>query len=170
MAVYLPSMPPLRACESSVAQALVSMRSSSQSHSRWAIPQCHALRWLDSVVGFLAHVSFALCLLGWRFGLAAKSSPREQWPVPFVLLPLVGSGIGPTRSMSTGVRYFDYFFAFAPNTSRHPMINTLAACRTALDRQRPRSRNRVGPQEVCALGLFLCRSGVKIASERGSEV
>jgi ABC-2 type transport system permease protein len=119
MAIYRPAIFLARVL-SSVVQALVSMAVVFVIALLVGLsPTATPLRWV-AVLGFLAYVSFALCWLGLAFGLAAKSvGSASNGPFPLVLLPLVGSGIVPTRSMSTGVRYFAEYQPFTP------MINTL---------------------------------------------
>jgi len=78
-----------------------------------------AMEWLG-VAGLLAFITFALAWLGLAFGLAAKSvASASNGPFPLILLPLVGSGIVPTSTMPTGLRYFAEYQPFTP------MINTL---------------------------------------------
>jgi ABC-2 type transport system permease protein len=75
--------------------------------------------WLGAA-GLLALITFALACLGLAFGLAAKSvASASNGPFPLILLPLVGSGIVPTSTMPTGLRYFAEYQPFSP------MINTL---------------------------------------------
>ncbi|HEX5113568.1 MAG TPA: ABC transporter permease [Pseudonocardiaceae bacterium] len=82
-------------------------------------PNATGLEWL-AVIGLLAYLSFMLTWLGLAFGLAAKSvGSASNGPFPLILLPLVGSGIVPTSTMPTGLRYFA---EYQPFTS---MIETL---------------------------------------------
>jgi len=83
MAVYRPSILLARVL-SSVAQALVSMAVVFAIALPMGLsPNATPLRWLV-VVGFLAHVSFALCWLGLAFGLAAKSvASASNGPSPW---------------------------------------------------------------------------------------
>jgi len=77
------------------------------------------MEWLGAA-GLLALITFALACLGLAFGLAAKSvASASNGPFPLILLPLVGSGIVPTSTMPTGLRYFAEYQPFSP------MINTL---------------------------------------------
>ena len=77
------------------------------------------LEWLGAA-GLLALITFALAWLGLAFGLAAKTvASASNGPFPLILLPLVGSGIVPTSTMPTGLRYFAEYQPFTP------MINTL---------------------------------------------
>jgi ABC-2 type transport system permease protein len=75
-------------------------------------PKANALEWL-AIFGFLTLLTFALTCLGLAFGLAAKSvASAANGPFPLVVLPLVGSGIVPTNTMPTGVRYFAEYQPF----------------------------------------------------------
>jgi ABC-2 type transport system permease protein len=77
------------------------------------------IEWL-AAAGLLAFITFSLSWLGLAFGLAAKSvASASNGPFPLILLPLVGSGIVPTSTMPTGLRYFAEYQPFSP------MINTL---------------------------------------------
>jgi ABC-2 type transport system permease protein len=77
------------------------------------------MEWLGAA-GLLALITFSLAWLGLAFGLAAKTvGSASNGPFPLILLPLVGSGIVPTSTMSTGLRYFAEYQPFSP------MINTL---------------------------------------------
>ena len=77
------------------------------------------MEWLGAA-GLLAFITFALAWLGLAFGLAAKTvASASNGPFPLILLPLVGSGIVPTSTMPTGLRYFAEYQPFTP------MINTL---------------------------------------------
>ncbi|MEV5407899.1 ABC transporter permease [Thermopolyspora sp. NPDC052614] len=119
MAIYTPSILVARVL-ASVIQALLSMAVVTGIAFLMGLsPNATPLEWL-AVVGFLAYVSLALCWLGLAFGLAAKTvGSASNGPFPLVLLPLVGSGIVPPESMSTGVRYFAEYQPFTP------MIDTL---------------------------------------------
>ncbi|MGI8330479.1 ABC transporter permease [Actinomadura scrupuli] len=68
-----------------------------------------------AAIGLLALTSFALTWLGIAFGLAAKTlDAASNAPFPLILLPFVGSGIVPTDSMPTAVRYFAEYQPFTP--------------------------------------------------------
>jgi ABC-2 type transport system permease protein len=68
-----------------------------------------------AAIGLLALTSFALTWLGIAFGLAAKTlDAASNGPFPLILLPFVGSGIVPTDSMPTAVRYFAEYQPFTP--------------------------------------------------------
>jgi ABC-2 type transport system permease protein len=82
-------------------------------------PNATLVEWIAAAV-LLAYISFTLAWLGLAFGLAAKSvGSASNGPFPLILLPLVGSGIVPTSTMPTGLRYFAEYQPFTP------MINTL---------------------------------------------
>ncbi|MBT0770608.1 ABC transporter permease [Kineosporia sp. J2-2] len=82
-------------------------------------PNATAVEWL-AIVGVLALISFSLSWLGLAFGLAAKTiDAASNAPFPLILMPLVGSGIVPTDSMPTVVRWFAEYQPFTP------MIETL---------------------------------------------
>jgi ABC-2 type transport system permease protein len=116
MAIYTPSILIARVLSSAI-QALVSMAVVFGIAFLMGLsPNATFLKWLE-VAAFLAYVSFTLCWLGLAFGLAAKSvGSASNGPFPLVLLPLVGSGIVPPKSMSTGVRYFAEYQPFTPMT------------------------------------------------------
>jgi ABC-2 type transport system permease protein len=84
------------------------------------------MEWLGTA-GLLAFITFALAWLGLAFGLAAKSvASASNGPFPLILLPLVGSGIVPTSTMPTGLRYFAEYQPFSPmiNTVRGLLLGT----------------------------------------------
>jgi ABC-2 type transport system permease protein len=84
------------------------------------------LEWI-AAVGLLALITFALTWLGLAFGLAAKTvAAASNGPFPLILLPLVGSGIVPTSTMPTGLRYFAEYQPFSPviNTLRGLLLGT----------------------------------------------
>jgi ABC-2 type transport system permease protein len=82
-------------------------------------PTADALHWLG-VLALLTAAAFALTWLGVAFGLAAKTlDAASNAPFPLILLPFVGSGIVPTDTMPTGLRYFAEYQPFTP------MIETL---------------------------------------------
>ncbi|MFG2298735.1 ABC transporter permease [Streptomyces sp. NPDC048603] len=77
-------------------------------------PNATAVEWL-AVLGLLAGISFALTWLGVAFGLAAKTlDAASNAPFPLILLPFVGSGVVPTDSMPTGLRWFAEYQPFTP--------------------------------------------------------
>jgi ABC-2 type transport system permease protein len=70
--------------------------------------------WVGAI-GLLALTTFALTWLGIAFGLAAKTlDAASNAPFPLITLPFVGSGIVPTHTMPTGVRYFAQYQPFTP--------------------------------------------------------
>lgn len=82
-------------------------------------PTATFVEWV-AIFGFLTYITFTLNLLGLAFGLAAKSvASASNGPFPLILLPLVGSGIVPTDTMPTAVRWFAQYQPFTP------MIETL---------------------------------------------
>ncbi|RAG81543.1 ABC transporter permease [Streptacidiphilus pinicola] len=75
--------------------------------------------WLGILV-LLSAVNFALTWLGVGIGLAAKTlDVASNAPFPLILLPFVGSGIVPTSTMPTALRWFAEYQPFTP------MIETL---------------------------------------------
>ncbi|WP_330299323.1 ABC transporter permease [Streptomyces sp. NBC_00503] len=77
-------------------------------------PTANAIEWL-AAIALLAATSFALTWLGVAFGLAAKTlDSASNAPFPLILLPFVGSGIVPTDTMPTGLRYFAEYQPFTP--------------------------------------------------------
>ena len=84
------------------------------------------MEWLGAA-GLLAFITFTLAWLGLAFGLAAKTvASASNGPFPLILLPLVGSGIVPTSTMPTGLRYFAEYQPFSPmtNTLRGLLLGT----------------------------------------------
>jgi ABC-2 type transport system permease protein len=89
-------------------------------------PQASATGWLG-VLALLTAAAFALTWLGVAFGLAAKTlDAASNAPFPLILLPFVGSGIVPTDTMPTGLRYFAEYQPFTPmiETLRGLLMNT----------------------------------------------
>jgi ABC-2 type transport system permease protein len=119
MAIFRPSILIARVI-SSVLQTLASM--ALVFAVAWLMgfsPKAGPLAWLG-ILGILAAASFALTWLGVAFGLAAKTlDAASNAPFPLILLPFVGSGIVPTDTMPTGLRYFAQYQPFTP------MIETL---------------------------------------------
>jgi len=116
MAIYRPSILIARVVSSTI-QALASMAFVfGVAFLMGLSPNATVLEWF-AAAGLLAFVSFSLSWLGLAFGLAAKSvASASNGPFPLILLPLVGSGIVPTDTMSTGVRYFAEYQPFTPMT------------------------------------------------------
>ncbi|CAM5662143.1 Transport permease protein OS=Streptomyces tendae OX=1932 GN=GUR47_20210 PE=3 SV=1 [Streptomyces tendae] len=119
MAIFRPAILIARVI-SSVLQTLTSM--ALVLAVAWAMgfrPNATAVEWL-AALALLAAASLALTWLGVAFGLAAKTlDAASNAPFPLILLPFVGSGIVPTDTMPTGLRYFAEYQPFTP------MIETL---------------------------------------------
>ncbi len=119
MAIFRPAILIARVI-SSVLQTLTSM--ALVLAVAWAMgfrPNASAVEWL-AALALLAAASLALTWLGVAFGLAAKTlDAASNAPFPLILLPFVGSGIVPTDTMPTGLRYFAEYQPFTP------MIETL---------------------------------------------
>jgi ABC-2 type transport system permease protein len=72
------------------------------------------LEWL-AAIGMLALFAFALIWLAVALGLAAKSvETASNTPMFLTLLPLLGSGFVPTRTMPAGLRQFAEYQPFTP--------------------------------------------------------
>ncbi len=119
MAIFRPSILIARVI-SSVLQTLASMAAVLGVALLMGLrPTATLVEW-GAAIGLLVYISFALTWLGLAFGLAAKTvDAASNAPFPLILLPLVGSGIVPTDSMPTAVRYFAEYQPFTP------MIETL---------------------------------------------
>ncbi len=79
-------------------------------------PTAGALEWL-AAVGVLAMITLALTWLGVALGLVAKSAETaSNTPMFLMLLPFLGSGFVPTRSMPTGLRQFATYQPFTSFT------------------------------------------------------
>ncbi|PPS71768.1 ABC transporter permease [Streptomyces sp. MH60] len=119
MAIFRPAILIARVI-SSVLQTLTSM--ALVLAVAWAMgfrPNATPVEWL-AALALLAAASLALTWLGVAFGLAAKTlDAASNAPFPLILLPFVGSGIVPTDTMPTGLRYFAEYQPFTP------MIETL---------------------------------------------
>ena len=77
-------------------------------------PTAGVLAWL-AAVGVLALLSFAITWLSVAFGLAAKTiEAASNSPMFLMLLPLLGSGFVPARSMPAGLRWFAEYQPFTP--------------------------------------------------------
>jgi ABC-2 type transport system permease protein len=84
------------------------------------------LEWL-AAVGLLALFACALIWLAVALGLAAKSvETASNTPMFLALLPLLGSGFVPTRTMPAGLRQFAEYQPFTPvaDTVRGLITNT----------------------------------------------
>ncbi|MEU2084742.1 ABC transporter permease [Streptomyces albus] len=119
MAIFRPAILIARVL-SSVAQTLTSM--ALVMGVAWLMgfrPDATLLEW-GAALALLAAASLALTWLGVAFGLAAKTlDAASNAPFPLILLPFVGSGIVPTDTMPTALRYFAEYQPFTP------MIETL---------------------------------------------
>ena len=79
-------------------------------------PTAGPLAWI-AAVGILAMITFALTWLAVALGLASKSvETASNSPMFLILLPFLGSGFVPTRSMPTGLRWFAEYQPFTPAT------------------------------------------------------
>ncbi len=75
-----------------------------------------ALRWLCAI-GILSLSALALIWFAVALGLAAKSvETASNTPMFLILLPFLGSGFVPTRTMPTGLRQFADYQPFTPVT------------------------------------------------------
>ena len=119
MPIFTPSILIARVL-ASVIQALISMALvTGIAFAMGLSPSATFAGWL-ALAGFLAYTSFCLCWLALAFGLAAKSvGSASNGPFPFILLPLVSSGIVRTSTMPAGVRQFAQYQPFTP------MVNTV---------------------------------------------
>jgi ABC-2 type transport system permease protein len=79
-------------------------------------PHADLLQWLG-VIGVAALVGFAMTWLAMAMGLSAKiPEGASNLPMPFILLPFLGSGFVPAASMSPGLRQFAEYQPFTPIT------------------------------------------------------
>ena len=70
-----------------------------------------------AAIGVLAMITFALTWLSVALGLAAKTvETASNSPMFLILLPFLGSGFVPTRSMPAGLRWFAEYQPFTPVT------------------------------------------------------
>ena len=70
-----------------------------------------------AVAGLLVLLTLALTWLAVAFGLVAdRPETASNLPLPLALLPFIGSGFVPTRSMPVGVRQFAEYQPFTPIT------------------------------------------------------
>ncbi len=84
-------------------------------------PHASALSWL-AALGVLLMFALALIWLSTALGLAAKSvETASNTPMFLTLLPFLGSGFVPTRSLPAGLRQFAEYQPFTPvtETVRH---------------------------------------------------
>jgi ABC-2 type transport system permease protein len=79
-------------------------------------PHADALHWLGAV-GVAAMTALAMTWLAMAMGLSAKAPEgASNLPMPFILLPFLGSGFVPATSMSPGLRQFAEYQPFTPIT------------------------------------------------------
>jgi ABC-2 type transport system permease protein len=79
-------------------------------------PQADLLQWLG-VIGVAALATVAMTWLAMAMGLIAKvPEGASNLPMPFILLPFLGSGFVPAASMSPGLRQFAEYQPFTPIT------------------------------------------------------
>ena len=79
-------------------------------------PTASPAEWI-AAAGVLAMISFALIWLSVALGLVSKSvETASNLPMFLLLLPFLGSGFVPTRSMPTGLRWFAEYQPFTPAT------------------------------------------------------
>jgi ABC-2 type transport system permease protein len=70
-----------------------------------------------AAAGLLVLLTLALTWLAVAFGLVAdRPETASNLPLPLALLPFIGSGFVPTRSMPVGVRQFAEYQPFTPIT------------------------------------------------------
>ncbi|HEY2506163.1 MAG TPA: ABC transporter permease [Streptosporangiaceae bacterium] len=79
-------------------------------------PHAGALQWLGAL-GVAVLTAGAMTWLAMALGLSASApETASNLPMPFILLPLLGSGFVPAMSMSPGLRQFAEFQPFTPIT------------------------------------------------------
>jgi ABC-2 type transport system permease protein len=79
-------------------------------------PHADALHWLGAI-GVAALTAWAMTWLAMALGLSAKAPEgASNLPMPFILLPFLGSGFVPATSMSPGLRQFAEYQPFTPIT------------------------------------------------------
>ncbi|NUR27835.1 MAG: ABC transporter permease [Catenulispora sp.] len=84
-------------------------------------PTATVLDWLG-VIGVLLMFMFAITWLSVALAMVSRSvATASNLPMPLLILPLFGSGVVPTASMPTGLRWF------AENQPFTPVIDTLRA-------------------------------------------
>ncbi len=79
-------------------------------------PTANVVEWV-AVLGLLALLTLAIAWLSAAVGLVARGpESASNTPIPFVLLPLLGSGFIPPESMPAGLRWFAEHQPFTPAT------------------------------------------------------
>lgn len=89
-------------------------------------PTAGPIQWL-AVIGVLALITFSLTWLSLALGMVSKSvETASNLPMPLTLLPFLGSGVVPTSSMPTGMRWFAEYQPFTPfiETLRGLLVGT----------------------------------------------
>ncbi len=77
-------------------------------------PNAGPVEWLTAT-GLLAMIAFAVIWLAVALGMFAKTvETASNMPMPLFLLPFLGSGFVPTRSMPAGMRWFAEYQPFTP--------------------------------------------------------
>lgn len=77
-------------------------------------PTATPIEWL-AAIGLLAMISLAVIWFSVALGLVSKSvETASNLPMPFILLPFLGSGFVPTDSMPTAFRWFAEYQPFTP--------------------------------------------------------
>jgi ABC-2 type transport system permease protein len=79
-------------------------------------PHAAALQWLGAI-GLAMLTAWALTWVALAMGLSAKApEAASNLPMPIILLPFLGSGFVPAKSMSPGLRQFAEYQPFTPIT------------------------------------------------------
>jgi ABC-2 type transport system permease protein len=75
-------------------------------------PTATPLEWL-AAAAILVGISYAITWLSVAFGLVSKTvEGASNLPMPLILLPFLGSGVVPTESMPTAIRWFAEYQPF----------------------------------------------------------
>jgi len=79
-------------------------------------PHADALHWLGAI-GVVTLTAWAMTWVAMALGLSANApEAASNLPMPFILLPFLGSGFVPATSMSPGLRQFAEYQPFTPIT------------------------------------------------------
>ena len=98
-----------------------------------ARPSAGPLEWL-LLLALLTALSFAVSWISVACGLVSRTvESASNYPMPFVLLPFLGSGFVPTESMPTALRWFAEYQPFTPimDTLRGLLLGTHLTAGTA---------------------------------------
>lgn len=77
-------------------------------------PDANPAEWV-AVLGGLALLTYALTWLAAAVGLTARGpESASNLPIPFIFLPMLGSGFVPVESMPSGLRWFAEHQPFTP--------------------------------------------------------